>query len=332
MAKKSAILGPRTPTRTACLEGPSVVDDGVACTVDSCDEEADMAIHDPDPAVCSDAVLLCNGDNPDADTEGCTNFALVPAGTFTMGSPTDELGHVSEHETQHEVTLTSSFFIQTTEVTQGQWRALMGNTMWFFKECGDDCPMEMVTWFDAVGFANAKSVAEGLEPCYDPEGAVIGDPDGNLYHCEGYRLPTEAEWEYAARGGTQTAFFTGGITKQNCGIDDNLDRIGWYCGNTERTHPVGEKEANSYGLYDVHGNVYEWVHDFFPHRLSEPARNGSGEQRSRLLPRRPWWDVYQLRAELPSCEPHQRRPRLSGQHHRFPSCQVKPLTPRPLEL
>jgi formylglycine-generating enzyme required for sulfatase activity len=81
--------------------------------------------------------------------------------------------------------------------------------------------------------------------------------------CQGYRLPTEAEWEYAARAGTQTAFHTGGITDTVCN-DPNLDAAGWYCGNSgDRTHRVGEKQANAWGLYDMHGNVFEWVQDWY---------------------------------------------------------------------
>jgi formylglycine-generating enzyme required for sulfatase activity len=175
-------------------------------------------------------------------------FVLISAGTFTMGSLTSEANRGSD-ETQHSVTLTGGFYLQTTEVTQGQWQALMGSNPSYFPSCGPGCPVEQVSWTDAVSFANALSTAEGLAPCYDSAGNVNG---ASVYSCTGYRLPTEAEWEYAARAGSMQAQY------------GSLTSIAWYMDNSgSATHPVGQRQANAWGLYDMLGNVWEWTHDWY---------------------------------------------------------------------
>ncbi len=187
-------------------------------------------------------------------------FNLIPHGTFIMGSPEDE-PRLYDDETQHEVTLTRSFYIQTTEITQGQWETVLtdaekkgisigGLNKWpsDFSDCGPDCPVERVSWDDIQLFINIiNQLGEGR-----------------------YRLPTEAEWEYAARAGSTTAFANGGITEMHCALDPNLDDMGWYCYNNGThgtpefgTKQVMQKDANNWGLYDMHGNVYEWCQDWF---------------------------------------------------------------------
>ncbi|MFC1859131.1 formylglycine-generating enzyme family protein, partial [Thermodesulfobacteriota bacterium] len=168
-------------------------------------------------------------------------FKLISAGAFTMGSPLDEPGRQSD-ELQHQVTLTQSFYMQTTEVTQGQWQAVMGNNPSHFANCGDNCPVEYVSWEDVHLFiAELNNRGEGT-----------------------YRLPTEAEWEYAARAGSTTAFANGDITETDCGHDPNLDAMGWYCGNgASITHLFAQKQLNAWGLYDMHGNVWEWCQDWY---------------------------------------------------------------------
>ena len=190
-----------------------------------------------------------------------------------MGSPESEEYRDSD-EVQHRVTLTRAFLLQATEVTQAQYQALMGNNPSKFSNCSD-CPVEKVSWIDAIAYVNALSKKESLPACYDSKGEVIGGR--TVYDCKGYRLPTEAEWEYAARGGAQGARY------------GNLDNIAWYDGNSGRkTHPVGKKRPNSFGLYDMLGNVWEWCHDWMvttPVALKKtqgPPEPGPGES---------WWLV-----------------------------------------
>ncbi|MBW1709693.1 MAG: formylglycine-generating enzyme family protein [Deltaproteobacteria bacterium] len=155
-----------------------------------------------------------------------------------MGSPFDELGR-SEWEVQHEVILTKGFFIQVTEVTQRQWEAIMTKNPSRF--LGDDLPVEQVAWHDCQAFIKALNRSEGNDR---------------------YRLPTEAEWEYACRSGTATAVASGNLTAAGNMCDPNLDRVGWYRENSNgSTHPVAQKEPNAWGLYDMHGNVWEWCQD-----------------------------------------------------------------------
>ncbi|ETR65674.1 MAG: sulfatase modifying factor 1 precursor, partial [Candidatus Magnetoglobus multicellularis str. Araruama] len=199
-------------------------------------------------------------------------FVLIKAGRFMMGSPSNEPGRVDD-ETQHEVILTKDFYMQITEVTQGQWEAVMGNNPSRFKECGKNCPVEKVTWNDVQKFIKKINQMR----------------DGQ------YRLPTETEWEYAARAGSTSAFTNGGISQTNCGEDSNLIKMGWYCGNScvsynngynrcslcintceAGTHPVAKKMPNAWGLYDMHGNVWEWCSDWYGDYLSRKVTDSTG--------------------------------------------------------
>jgi formylglycine-generating enzyme required for sulfatase activity len=156
-------------------------------------------------------------------------FAFIPAGEFDMGSPADEKGR-EEEETKHRVKISKPFRMSTTEITQAQWKALMGQRRGEFD--GENLPVESATWKDAVAFCEKLSQVEGKK-------------------C---RLPTEAEWEYACRAGA-TGRFSGG---------EKLDELAWYDDNAEeKTHPVASKKPNAWGLYDMHGNVAEWCADFY---------------------------------------------------------------------
>lgn len=195
-------------------------------------------------------------------------FVYIPPGTFLMGSPPSEDGRTGD-ETPQQVTLTTGFYLQRTEVTQGEWQALMGNSPSYFSNCGAMCPVEMVSWLDAARFANSRSQSEGLPTCYDDAGLVQGG--GSIYACLGYRLPTESEWEYAARAGT---------TPSRYGV---LDEVGWYAANSEsRTHPVGQLTANAWGVYDMLGNVWEWTNDWYGEyggAVTDPSGPPSGTVR-----------------------------------------------------
>jgi len=190
-------------------------------------------------------------------------FNYIAPGTFQMGSPSDEPGRESD-EDQHEVTLTKGYFMQTTEITQGQWKAVMGSNPASFYTCGDNCPVEKISWNDVQEFIAALNQQEGTSK---------------------YRLPTEAEWEYAARAGSGLAFANGEINETGCGNDPNLTQIGWYCGNAnDKTHPVAQKISNAWGLYDMHGNVWEWCQDWYDADypsgpVTDPIGPGSGSCR-----------------------------------------------------
>lgn len=233
-------------------------------------------------------------------------FVLIPAWTFTMGSPDNEPGRVTggADETVHRVTISKPFCMATAEVTNAEWLAVTGTSPSFFADAGDEVPVQNINWYDAIKFLNMKSTADGLTPCYDTTGETgtfakgcvegqiqcAGDflYDGvtRVASCTGYRLPTEAEWELAARAGRDTdeADFQGlapaeGMQCQS--PNDRLDSIAWYCGNAAATYasaydchnwspletcgpqPVKGKAPNAWGLYDMLGNVFEFCQDHY---------------------------------------------------------------------
>jgi formylglycine-generating enzyme required for sulfatase activity len=174
-----------------------------------------------------------------------------------MGSPASEAER-DDDEVQHRVTV-GSFSMGRYEVTQREYAALMGTNPSYFK--GDNLPVEFVTWYDAMNYSNARSRSEGLTPAYTVSGTnVTWNRSGN-----GYRLPTEAEWEYACRAGTTTPFSTGSnITTNQANYDGNYPYNGNVKGSyREKTTAVGSFTANAWGLYDMHGNVYEWCWDWY---------------------------------------------------------------------
>ena len=182
-------------------------------------------------------------------------FWLIPAGTFMMGSPEEEEGRSSD-EVLHRVTISKSFYMQTTQVTQGQWQAVMGDNPSDFTNCGENCPVENVSWDDTVKFIDKLNQADGKNR---------------------YRLPTEAEWEYACRAGSNVAYCFGNDIWE-------LDRFAWYDGNSGgETHPVGQLEPNAWGLYDMHGNVWEWCSDWYGNypsgAVTDPAGSSTGSSR-----------------------------------------------------
>jgi formylglycine-generating enzyme required for sulfatase activity len=160
-------------------------------------------------------------------------LVYIPPGEYMMGSPSSERNRDSDEGPQHSVKISNGFYMGIYEVTQSQYQAIMGSNPSYFK--GDNNPVEQVGWNDAVEFCRRLSQKEGKT----------------------YRLPTEGEWEYACRAGTQTRFSFG----------DNSSDLGdyaWYTSNSGyQTHPVGQKKPNSFGLYDMHGNVWEWCQDWY---------------------------------------------------------------------
>ncbi|MHB9295904.1 putative Serine/threonine-protein kinase Pkn1 [Pillotina sp. SPG140] len=191
------------------------------------------------------------------------DMVFVEGGTFTMGSPPSERMRGSNEGPQHEVTV-NNFYLGKYEVTQKEYQAVTGINPATHK--GGNLPVENITWYEAIQYCNALSVKEGLTPVYTIHGtAVIWNHAFN-----GYRLPTEAEWEYAAKGGNKDA-----VTFLYAG-SNNADTVGWHSGNSSESRPAGSKEPNSLGLYDMSGNVGEMCWDFHGPYDAAPQTNPAG--------------------------------------------------------
>jgi len=180
-------------------------------------------------------------------------FAWIPPGSFRMGGD-----KFDDEKPVHRVTITKGFYMGVSPVTQQQWQEVMGNNPSNFK--GDDsCPVEQVSWEDCRKFCDALKKRDGRP----------------------YRLPTEAEWEYACRAGTTMEYYTGDG-------EDALKKAGWYLGNSgDKTHPVGQLAKNDWGLYDMHGNVWQWCADYYgPYKDlkdTDPFRLEKGAEDARVL-------------------------------------------------
>jgi formylglycine-generating enzyme required for sulfatase activity len=177
------------------------------------------------------------------------NMVLVDGGTFKRDD--------------YSVTV-SSFIIGKYEVTQREWQEVMGNNPSYFK--GDNRPVEQVSWYDAVEYCNKLSKKEGLTPAY----TINGDYTTCNWSANGYRLPTEAEWEYAARGGNKSKGYT-------YSGSNTIGNVAWYDVNSDdRTHDVGTKAPNELGIYDMTGNVWEWCWDWYASYSSSSQTNPKG--------------------------------------------------------
>ncbi|MFC1539087.1 SUMF1/EgtB/PvdO family nonheme iron enzyme [Candidatus Latescibacterota bacterium] len=188
----------------------------------------------------------------------------IPAGSFEMGSNDGE----EDEKPVHTVTLDYSFEMSVYEITQGQYQAVIGSNPSNGFGVGDYYPVYNLHWHDAIAFCNMLSDSEGLERCYNESTGACD------FTKNGFRLPTEAEWEYACRAGTMTAYYTGDS-------ESDLARAGWYDVNSSNVaHPVGQKTPNAWGLYDMHGNEWEWCNDWYGSYSSESATNPIGAQTS----------------------------------------------------
>ena len=265
------------------------------------------------------------------DGENVEDFVHVAPGTFMMGSPTDERGRNID-ETLHQVTLTHGVHVQSTEVTNQQYVELAqwaydhgfvtamstslsdnldgsteglkslyapGEEITFsdgvFSCVNPTSPVRFVNWYGAVAYCDWLSLQQGLPRAYDHSTWQCNG--GSPYTAAGYRLPTEAEWEYACRAGTTTAFANGAITYSLCTpLDPNLDLMGWYCGNAGgSTHPVAQKAQNAWDLHDMHGSLYEWCNDWYAlydGTVTDPPGPEAGSER---VFRGGYWNFYAQR-------------------------------------
>ncbi len=229
--------------------------EGYASAASDCD--------DGDPAISPSAAEVGN-DGIDQDCSGSdatdyvsaygVDLLVISAGGFSMGSGS---GDASDAYTDHLVTLTHSIWLGRSEVTHAEWAGWTGApdpTPSLHGAGCDDCPVEGVSWEDSAQYANSLSAAEGLPPCYESDGSdFMADYTGNPYRCPGYRLPTEAEWEYAARADEDTPYAGG----------ESVGEVAWYLSNAgSDTHPVCALVPNAWGLCDMSGNVFEWTNDW----------------------------------------------------------------------
>jgi formylglycine-generating enzyme required for sulfatase activity len=279
VVRKLSVLGPVCVLLAASCQCSSPSDGDVDQSTDT------SKVPDSGDDTGADAAVDAGNDEA-AECDG--GWCLIKPGSFIYGSPPSERCRYLNMEKQANVKLTRHFKMSQTEVTRAQWKALGFMNETEGDEC-PKCPVGFLTWYEALHYCNALSEKEGLEKCYKLEdcegtiGALCNNKDNQYFcdsyqcapdvsrfetysDCPGYRLPTAAEWQYAARAGTTTATYNGDLPYDynlEIGMSDYpvevLDPIAWHKGITDRAMPVGQKRPNDWGLFDVLGNVAEWT-------------------------------------------------------------------------
>ena len=258
------------PTLSSVTLSPSEVYTDTVATADlDHDQDWTCSVDTHDGAESGPTVAATVRTGPsDINHPGGGLMLVISGGTFDMGCTTGQANCGTGEYPVHTVTLTHDFFLGATEVTQGEYQVVIGSNPSSYPSCGASCPVDHVSWYDVAEFANALSAADGLDNCFACSGGTcttLGDP----YTCTGYRLPTEAEWEFAARAGTDLLYAG----------SDTLDDVGWHNSNSGyNPHPVAQKEPNAWGLYDMSGNVMEWVWDRYAGYSSSPVSDPAGPQ------------------------------------------------------